>query len=76
MIHMLGIICRSGRQGRSSSASLTQEEGEHFDFEEHLHRRRRRGVGIEQEVRGGGLVGLSTACCISSCTLKQLRLAC
>ena len=86
MIHMLGIICRSGRQGRSSSASLTQEEGEHFDFEEHLHRRRRRGVGIEQEVRGGGLmsphlrkrrdIGLSTTCCISSCTLRQLRLAC
>ena len=61
----------------------TQEEGEDFDCEEHLHRRRR---STEQEVRGGGLmsphlrkrrdIGLSTTCCISSCTLRQLRLAC
>ena len=88
LIHMLGIICRSGRQGgRDSGASLTQEEGEDFDFEEHLHRRRRRGVSsTEQEVRGGGgsphrrkrrdIIGLSTTCCMSSCTLRQLRLAC
>ena len=83
LIHMLGIICRSGRQGgRDSGASLTQEEGEDFDFEEHLHRRRR---STEQEVRGGGsphrrkrrdIIGLSTTCCMSSCTLRQLRLAC
>jgi hypothetical protein len=78
---MLGIICRSGRQGRGSSASLTQEEGEDFDFEEHLHRRRRRGVSPMQEVvsshrRKRRDIGLSTTCCMSSCTLRQLRLAC
>ena len=92
LIHMLGIICRSGLQGRASSSNLIEEE--EVDFDQHLHRRRRRGVSSRQtsdhlEEKGlmrEGLgfshrrrrrdIGLSTTCCMSSCTLRQLRLAC
>ena len=98
LIHMLGIICRSGRQGLGGSASLMEV----FE-DQHLHRRRRRDVDElplddqhldrrrrdvdeeEVEVREGEEsahrrrrrdIGLSTTCCMSSCTLRQLRLAC
>ena len=43
---------------------VDEEEVQVREGEESAHRRRRRDIG------------LSTTCCMSSCTLRQLRLAC
>ena len=82
LIHMLGIVCRSSRQ-QAFGANFYN-----YLKEEHAARTRRRRQAEEQEepelepkhsdqhTRRKRQTGLSTTCCLSSCTLHQLRLAC